>query len=344
MNQRAYSLLEIAKLLGAELEGDPNCKISSTASLETANEGQICFLNNPRYRQYLGKTKASAVILTSEDAKNCLTNKIIMSNPHLGYAKVAKLFQYQPSVQKGIHPTAVIGENCSIDLTASIGAHCVIHDYAKIDKNTHIGAGCVVGEHAVIGESCKLYHNVVIEHHVSIGHHVTIQSGTIIGSEGFGNVKDDEGVWYSIPQLGTVKIGNYVEIGASTTIDRGSLKDTIIEDHVRLDNQIQIAHNVHIGRNTAIAGCAGIAGSAKIGANCMIGGGARIADNITICDDVILFGGAAVPQSISKRGAYASGLPLLNYKDAIKNALRYRELDQIARKINQLEKLCDEST
>src|SRR3989338_2409116 len=343
MNQQEYTVSELATLLEAKYEGDPQCKISSIAPLENEKEKQISFLKGGHFRQYLTTTRASAVILSQEDAKNCSTNKIIMANPHFGYAKVAKLFQYQSPIRKGIHPTAIVGNHCHIDSSVSIGPHCVIFDNVRIGKNTHAGAGCVIGEYVVIGEHCKLHQNVVIEHHVMIGSHAVIQSGAIIGSEGFGNVKDDKGIWYSIPQLGTVKIGDHVEIGANTTIDRGSLKDTIIEDHVRLDNQIQIAHNVHIGKNTAIAGCTGIAGSTTIGANCMIGGGSRIADNLTICDNVILFGGSTVPQSVTKPGAYASGSPLLNYKEAIKNALRYRELDKLARRISQLEKLYDES-
>lgn len=337
-----YTLAEIAKLLKAEVQGDGKVKIIGLAALETAGAGQICFYNNSRYRQYLNTTQAAAVLLTKADAALCSTNAVIVSNPHLAYAKVAKLFEYKVQKPAGIHPSAVIGKNCKIDPSVSIGENCIIESNVEIGKNTVIGAGCSIGDYVSMGENCRLFPRVTVGHHVEIGEYVVIQSGAVVGSEGFGNVKDDQGVWMSIPQLGGVKIGNHVEIGANTTIDRGSLKDTIIADHVRLDNLIQVAHNVYIGENTAIAACTGIAGSTRIGAHCMIGGGARIADNITICDYVILLGACTVPQSITKPGVYGAGTPLMEYKDAIKNALRYRQLDKLARKVIQLEKKCNE--
>jgi UDP-3-O-[3-hydroxymyristoyl] glucosamine N-acyltransferase len=321
MSQPTYCLSELATRLGAELHGDPSCVISGVATLQHAKAQQISFLDNPRYRKYLANTQASAVILTSTDLALCTTNALIMDNPYLGYAKVASLFDQASKIKPGIHPTAVIAEGCVIDPTASIGPHCVI------GEGTHIGA------------HSRLYANVTLYQGVRIGDRVIIHSGAVIGSDGFGFAQN-KGTWYKVPQLGGVIIGNDVEIGANTTIDRGALDDTIIADGVKLDNQIQIAHNVVIGAHTAIAGCVAIAGSTVIGKYCAIGGRASIAGHITITDKVMIAGGSGVSQSITEPGVYSSSIATVQAATSWnRNLMRIYQLDEMAQRLRKLEKV-----
>lgn len=335
--KRTYTLQELAKFLSADFKGDPNCLIIGIGSLDKAMSGQISFLKDAHYCKYLATTKASAVIVKPEHLKLGAGNFIIATDPYLAYAKISILFDDAPRVSPGIHATAIVGEGCEIDSDVSIGPYCVIGCRVKIGKNAQIAAGCIVNDDVEIGEKTKLCANVVLYHKVKIGKNCLLHSGVVIGSDGFGNA-NEKGKWYKIYQLGSVIVGNDVEIGANTTIDRGAIEDTIIEDGVKLDNQIQIGHNVHIGAHTAIAGCVGIAGSTKIGRYCMIGGGVGITGHIEITDGVIISGKSAIGKSITKPGMYASSIPAMPYRTWGRVLVRLAQLEDIVRRLNILEK------
>ncbi|MFT3742582.1 MAG: UDP-3-O-(3-hydroxymyristoyl)glucosamine N-acyltransferase [Gammaproteobacteria bacterium] len=341
MQKTTHSLKELAQYLNAELKGDPDTLIHSIAPLDKAQAGQLSFLHDhyladPKYKSFLSTTQASVVILSPKFSELSTVNQLIMDNPYLGYAKVAKLFAPKPNAQKGIHPTAVVGKNCCIAETACIGPHCVIGDEVVIGERTIVSAGCTIGDHSAIGADGTLYPKATLYHNIKIGDRVILQSGVVIGSDGFGMVNDN-GTWYKIPQLGGVILGNDVEIGANTTIDRGALEDTVIGDGVKLDNQIQIGHNVRIGAHTVIAGCTGIAGSTEIGRGCMIGGAAMISGHIKLTDGVILTASAAVSSSILNPGIYSSGVPSQPNAEWRKNAVRFKQLDEMARRLKKLE-------
>ena len=331
-----YTLQQLAKFLSAEFKGDPDCIITGIGSLDNAIPGQISFLTNANYQKYLNTTRASAVIIKPQNIIET-GNFIIHHDPYLAYAKISILFDDQPVVKLGIHKTAIIGESCNIGPEVSIGPHCVIGDRVEIGANSQIAAGCSIGDDVMIGEKVRLYSNVVLYHKVKIGNQVLVHSGAVIGSDGFGNA-NERGIWHKIYQLGTVIIGNNVEIGANTTIDRGAIDNTVIEDGVKLDNQIQIGHNVHIGAHTAIAGCVGIAGSTKIGKYCMIGGGVGITGHIEITDGVVISGKSAIGKSITKPGMYASSIPAMPYRIWGRVLVRLSQLEDIVRRLNILEK------
>ena len=267
----SYSLLDIANKINGVVHGDDQCQIDSVATLNSACAGQIAFLANSKYSAQLVETSASAVIISEKELDNCHTNAIVMDNPYMGYALVAQLLDTTPKPATSIHPSAVIAESAVLGKNVTIAANVVIEDHVVIADNVSIGAGCFIGIAAKIGENSVIWSNVSIYHKVEIGSGSAVHANTVVGADGFGYA-NDKGKWIKIPQLGTVIIGNNVEIGASTTIDRGALENTIIKDGVILDNQIQIAHNVEIGENTAIAACSVIAGSTTIGKNCVIAG------------------------------------------------------------------------
>lgn len=329
------TLKELAKKVNAELNGDGDCIITGIGPLEDASEGQLCVLNNPGYAKYLSKTKASAVIVNEAGAKLCSTNALIVKNPYLAYAKIAEEFMPPKTIVKGIHKTAVIGKDCQIDSSVSIGANVVIEDSVKIGENTCIEAGCVIGKGAIVGKNCYLHANATLYHDVRLGNRVTIHSNTVIGSDGFG-FANDKGEWHAVPQLGTVVIEDDVSIGANTSIDRGSVRDTVIEKNAILDNQIQIAHNVRIGAHTAIAACVGIAGSTKIGKYCMIGGQAGFSGHLEIANHVVITGKAMITRSIKKAGIYSSGTGFMENKLWQRNAARFKQLDKMIKKLNPI--------
>lgn len=342
MLKNRHSLYELSCYLNAELKGDPDLAIHSIAPLHKAKAGQISFLHDnyladPKYKNFLKTTQASAVILSSKFSEFCSVNQLIMENPYLGYAKVAQLFAPKQNAKTGVHPTAAIGKNCQIADSASIGPQCVLGDNVYIGEGTIIGAGCIIGHNSTLGTNILLHAKVTIYHDIKIGDRVIVQSGAVIGSDGFGMVNDN-GAWYKIPQLGGVIIGNDVEIGANTTIDRGALEDTQIGNGVKLDNQIQIGHNVTIGAHTIIAGCTGIAGSVTIGKGCMIGGAAMISGHLELTDGVILTASTAVSTSIRVPGVYSSGVPSQPNVEWRKSAVRFKQLDEIARRLKKLER------
>lgn len=335
---QSFSLEQIAQQINAELRGDGQAEITGIAPLQSAKPGQISFLNNSRYRKFLESTQATAVIISSDDAADCPANALVAKDPYVAYAKAASLLAPKLTNPNGIHPSSVIGENCEIHPEASIGANCVIAANVKIGKASVISSGCVIGENSSLGESCYLWPNVTIYHGVTIANRVRIHSGTVIGSDGFGFAKDPDGKWLKVPQLGGVRIDDDVEIGASTTIDRGALEDTIIEEGVILDNQIQVGHNVKIGAYTAIAACTGISGSVTIGKNCMISGMVGFTGHFEVCDNVMITGMTVVSKAITKPGIYSSGTAIEPHHQWRKNAVRFRQLDSMAEKIRNLEK------
>lgn len=332
-----FTLAELAERIGATLNGNNGEQIiTGVAPLQSATGSEVTFLHNSRYRQYLASTKAAAVIISPADAKFCPIATLVVQNPYLALAKNAALFAYQPQHSEGTHSTAVSGENSYIDPAASIGPYCVIGKHVTIQKGAVIGAGCIIGDHVVVGENTCLWPRVTLYHGVKIGARVIIHSGAVVGSDGFGLARENK-EWRKIPQIGSVVIHDDVEIGANTTIDRGALGDTVIEDGVKLDNQIQVAHNVRIGAHTAVAGCVGISGSTEIGRYCMIGGGACIAGHLRIADQVVVAGMAMITNSIDEPGVYASGTGFQKQRDWQKNAVRFRQLDQLARRIKRVE-------
>jgi len=332
----SYRLSEIAAHLGGRVLGDAGVRISQIATLEKAQPDQISFLTNSKYRAQLASTQAGAVILGEADADATGLPRIISDNAYAYFARVSALLNPLPEAKPGIHPGAFIGAGAAIDATASIAATAVIGEGARIGAYSVVGAGCCIGANVVIGSHARLYPRVVIYHGCVIGDNLIAHSGAVIGSDGFGFAMD-AGRWIKIQQIGRVMIGNDVEIGANTTIDRGALDDTVIEDGVKLDNQIQVAHNVHIGAHTAIAGCVGIAGSTTIGRYCRIGGSAGILGHLQIADHVEIAAFTLIGKSIREAGSYAAIFPFAKSEDWRKNAVHLRHLDDLVQRVKTLE-------
>ena len=331
-----YRLADIVAQFGGRVLGDAEVCISQIATLEKAQANHISFLTNSKYRTQLAGTQAGAVILGEADAEATDLPRIISDNPYAYFARVSALLNPLPKAKPGVHPGAVVGAGAQIDATASIAAMAVIGEGATIGAFSVIGEGCCIGANTVIGSHVRLYPGVVIYHDCVIGNNLIAHSGVVIGSDGFG-IAMDEGRWIKIPQIGRVVIGNDVEIGANTTIDRGALDDTLIEDGVKLDNQIQVAHNVHIGAHTAIAGCVGIAGSTSIGRYCRIGGSAGILGHLHIADHVEIAAFTLIGKSIREAGSYAAIFPFGKTEDWRKNAVHLRHLDDLVKRVKALE-------
>lgn len=334
----SMSLGELAGHIGAELQGgDPATPVRGVATLRHAGPAELAFLANHGYRRYLAQTRAGAVIMAREFAAECPVAVLISDNPYASYARAAALLVPAAPARQGVHAGAVVADGCRIDDTAWVGPHCVLEEGAVIEAGVQLAAGCFVGAGSRIGAHSRLAPKVVVCHGVQIGRRATIGPGAVIGSDGFGLANED-GRWLHVPQLGGVRIGDDVDIGANTTIDRGALDDTVLEDGVRLDNQIQVAHNVFIGAHTAIAGCVGISGSARIGRHCMIGGGAGIVGHLEIADHVVITGMTMVTRSITRPGVYSSGVPHQDNESWNRNYARLRQLDRLARKLLALER------
>ena len=331
-----YTLKEIADSIGAELHGDPACRIEGVASLARAESGQITFLGNSRLSRLLPESRASAVILTAIDQPNCRTNALVCASPYVAYVKAARLLHPAPGFTPGVHANAVVHESGQVEPSAWIGPCAVIGERVRIASEVFIGPGCVIGDDVEIGRSSRLVANVTLCHGVRLGERVLLHPGVVIGADGFG-LANDAGTWLKVPQLGRVVVGNDVEIGANTAIDRGALEDTVIEDGVKIDNLVQIGHNTRIGAHTAVAGCAVIAGSVTIGKRCMIGGASALAGHIEIVDDVVITGMSGVPNSITQAGTYSSGVPIMENPTWRRNMVRLKHLDELARQVRNLE-------
>lgn len=335
--KKSYILAELTKDLAVTLQGDPNCQVDGVCSIQDSKPGCITFLAAQQYRSHLAQTQAAAVILTANDVPLCPVPAIITSNPSYIYAKIAAYFAREVVSKPGIHPTAVVGMECDIHPTASIGAHCYLGDRVRIGEYVRIGAHCTLEDDCHIGAHSVLDAKVTLYAGCQLGQRCHLASGVIIGCDGFGFAQH-QGEWHKIPQLGVVCIGNDVDIGANTAIDRGAIGDTIIENGVKLDNLIQIGHNVRIGANTIISGCVAIAGSTIIGKNCMIGGASCFAGHLTVCDHVVITGMSSVTKSIREPGIYSSGIVgMVTNQEFRKNNARFHRLEQLAQRVKKLE-------
>jgi UDP-3-O-[3-hydroxymyristoyl] glucosamine N-acyltransferase len=326
---------EIVARFGGDLAGDGAAIIEGVATLERAGPRQISFLANPKYLAQLKTTAAGAVIVAPEAAPQCSMACIVTRQPYLYFARVAQWLHPRAQPPRGVHPSAVV--ETDIPATAAIGANVRIGAGTVIGDNVVIEANCSIGAGCELGTDTWLYPNVSIYAGCRIGKRAIVHSGAVIGSDGFGFARETDGSWQKIPQTGRVLVGDDVEIGANTTIDRGALDDTVIEDGVKLDNLIQVAHNVRIGAHTAMAACVGIAGSARIGRRCTVGGAAVILGHLSIADDVNVSAGTLVGKSIARAGTYTGTVPFLEHGDWLRNFSRLRHLDGLADRIRALE-------
>ena len=332
----SFSLAELAGRFGGTVLGDAAVRIRQVAPLETAGPQELSFLTNRKYQKLLSTTRAAAVLLDEDSAAATQLPRIVCKNPYASYARIAALINPERRPAPGIHATAVIDARASVADSACIGPGAVIEEGAELGDEIVVGANCFVGRDARIGAGSRLHANVSVYHDCQIGKRVILHSGVVIGADGFGMAMD-EGRWLKIPQIGRVIIGDDVEVGAGTTIDRGALDDTVIEEGVKLDNQIQIGHNCHIGAHTAIAGCTGIAGSTRIGKYCMLGGNAMISGHLTIADRVVISGGTLVAKSITAPGTYTAVFPMQPHDQWLKNAAMVRHLHELMEKVRNLE-------
>lgn len=336
------TLAEIAELLKAELRGDPSVRVSGLGTLKGATSEQISFLTNPRYRSQLKETAAAAVICRAEHADESPVPVLVVEDPHLAFAVISQRFDIAPVAVAGIHPRAVIDPSARIDESASIAAGVVI------EANVQVGAGAVIMANSVIAigarlaEQVRIGANVTICHGAQIGARTNIQAGSVIGCDGFGFAFNGKG-WTKIAQVGTVRVGHDCDIGAGVTIDRGAIEDTVIGNNVIIDNQVHIAHNVIIGDGTAMAAQVGVAGSSQIGKFCVFAGQVGIAGHIEIVDQVQVMGKSMVSGSIRKKGIYASGVPETDHETWRRNAVRFRHLDEMAKRLKAVERRLDDS-
>jgi UDP-3-O-[3-hydroxymyristoyl] glucosamine N-acyltransferase len=330
------TLAQLAGQLGAELRGDGSLRVSSVAPLEQAQAGDLSFLANSRYRKYLKTTRASVVVLSEQDAAVSPVAVLVSDNPYACYARAVALFYPEQAAQAGVHPSAIVDQDARIDPTAWVDANSVIAAGAQIGALVQIGPGCIVGSNVVIESGSRLVARVTLLAETSVGKRVILHPGVVIGSDGFGMARVGER-WAKVPQVGSVVIGDDVEIGANTTVDRGALGDTVIEEGVKIDNQVQVAHNVIIGAHSAIAGCVGISGSARIGRHCTLAGGVGIVGHLEIADRVHITAMSMVTRSIRTAGTYSAGTPLMDNLQWRRNSVRIKQLDSFARRLKKLE-------
>ncbi len=326
---------ELASRFGLALSGNAEVEIVGLATLAAADAHQVSFLANPSYLPELEKTRAGAVIIGSEHAGRSPVPTLVSDNPYADWARVAQHFHPSPGGKPGIHPSAVVSESALLDGSVSVGAQAVVGEGCQIGKRVIVGPGCVVEDGVEIGDDSRLVARAFIGRDCQLGKRVIIHPGAVIGADGFG-LAMDKGNWLKVPQMGRVRIGDDCEIGANTTIDRGAIDDTVLENDVRLDNQVQIAHNVHIGAHSALAGCVGVAGSTRIGRYCMIAGASGIGGHIDIADGVIITAMSTVLHSIDQPGQYGSGIPARPQRQWQRTLVRLGQLDQLTRQLKQL--------
>lgn len=331
-----YSLHDLIARFGGELVGDGGTRVARVASLANARQGDLTFLSDSRHSALVGKTRASAVLLGPQARDLTDLPRIITDNPYAYFARVQALLNPRAAARPGIDASAVVCTSASIPASASIGANAVVGEAVKLGEGVVIGPGCVLGDRAEIGDGSLLHANVTIYHDCVVGRHCVLHSGAVIGADGFG-FAEDQGRWIKIPQVGRTVLGDDVEIGANTTVDRGALDDTVIENGAKIDNLVQVGHNCRIGEHTAIAGCTGIAGSANIGRRCKVGGAAMIGGHLDIADDTTVSGCTVINKSVHVGGVYTSILPFMPHRDWVKNAPHIRHLEKLAGRIKQLE-------
>ncbi len=336
-----HSLATIVSRLGGRICGNPDTIVFQVGSLENAGATQIAFISNPRYKAKLAQTRAGAVVLAPSAEAWTALPRIVAENPYAYFAHLSRLFNPDPEPAPGVHPQAVIADRARIAPSAQIGAGAVIGAGTVIGEKTLVGSGCHIGDDVEIGAGCVLYPSVVVYPGCRIGSKVILHSGVVIGADGFG-LAEEGGRWIKIPQIGRVILGDDVEIGANTTIDRGAMDDTVIEEGVKLDNQIQIGHNCHVGAHTAMAGCVAVAGSARIGRSCTVGAGAIILGHLTIADKVNISAATVVSRSIHKQGTYTGMYPFDDNASWAKNTAWVRHLSELADRVKALEKRLSE--
>ena len=334
---RKITLGELAELTGCELRGPSELAITRVSPLQTAEPGSISFLSNSRYKKLLAQTEADAVILNQAAADGFHGACLISSNPYLVFARVARELNPARQAKPGIHPSAVIDRSATVASSAEVGPFVYIGAGTVIGEQSIIGPGCMVGENVSIGADCVLHANVTVQGDCTLGNAVVLHPGVVVGGDGFGFAQDGER-WVGVPQLGRVVMEDGVEIGANSTVDRGSQEDTWIEEGVKIDNLVQIAHNVRIGAHTVIASGTGVSGSTKIGRGCVIAGQVGFAGHLEIADHCTFTGKSMVIGSVPEAGVYSSGMPITPWRDWRKTAVRVKQLDGLARRVEQLEK------
>jgi UDP-3-O-[3-hydroxymyristoyl] glucosamine N-acyltransferase len=332
----AVSLGELAVRFGCELRGNPDTKVEHVATLANADARSLSFLANPRYKPQLAQTRAAAVVLDAASAKDYSKAVLVCQNPYATYARIAAILHPRAEVPPGVHPSTVVAASARIDPTAHVSALCVVGERAVIGPRTFVGPQCLVDDDVTLAEDVYLVARVTVCRAVQIGARTVLQPGVVIGGDGFG-FAPERGRYIKVPQVGTVRIGPDVEIGANTAVDRGALDDTVIEEGVKLDNLIQIAHNVRVGAHTVIAACTGVSGSTTIGKRCMIGGGVGFGGHLTIVDDVVITGTSMVSHSIGERGVYSSGIPFEKANIWRRMVARFKRLDSFEARLKRLE-------
>jgi len=327
---------ELAERFGLELRGDPARLVQGVGTLAGAGPAQLSFLANSKYRSQFAESGAGVVVVRAADAEGTERDLLVAGDPYVAFAKIAALFEPAEPVDAGVHPSAFVHPDAQVDPNASVGPHASIGARSRVAAGARIGPGCVIGEDCDIGPGSTLVARVTLVRRVCLGARVLVHPGAVLGADGFGLALErgeGEPHWIKVPQLGGVRVGDDCEIGANTTIDRGAIEDTVLEHDVRLDNQIQVAHNVRIGAHTAMAGCVAVAGSTTIGRYCMIGGAAGIAGHLDICDRVMVTAMSLVTHSIREPGEYSSGTPLMDSRSWRRNAVRFKQLDALARRM-----------
>ena len=332
----SVSLGELAVRFGCELRGDPDRRVGHVATLANADERSLAFLANPRYRQQLAATRAAAVVLGAASAAECPTAMLLSENPYATYARIAAVLHPLPPAVPGVHPTALIAPSARIDPSAEVRAYCTIGERAVIGPRSFIGPHSILAEGAQLAADVRLVARVTLGPRVTVGARSVLHPGVVIGGDGFG-FAPERGAWLKVPQLGTVCIGDDVEIGANTTVDRGAIDDTVIEEGVKLDNLIMIGHNVRIGAHTIIAACTGISGSTSVGKRCMIGGHCGFAGHISIADDVVITGYSMISRSIEQAGVYSSGIPFEEAHAWRRLVARFKRLGLLVERVRKLE-------
>ena len=335
-----FTLAEVAERIGASVVGDGGAMVHRMGSLEKAGRGELTHCSNPAYKRFLAGTEATGVILGEWDVADCPTNALVTTNPYHAFAVASAMFDPRPAAAAGIHatatvaPTARIGADVAIAQSAAIMADVVLGDRVEIGAGAFVGAGAVIGDDTVVMQNATLFHGVVI------GRRCVIHSGAVIGADGFGFAPDATGRFQMIAQLGGVRIGDDVRIGACTSVDRGAIDDTVIEDGVKIDNQVQVGHNCHIGAHSVLCGCVGLAGSTRIGRHCMLAGGVGVAGGgpVEICDGVRVSAMTHVMASIKQPGVYSGGVPHNTNRRWKRNALRFSQLDGLAKRLAKLER------
>ena len=332
-----YCLGELADQLDLKFSGDASREITGLATLETAGPADMAFMDSVKYLSQLARTRAAAVILAPEFVDQCPVDCLISASPYLAFARASNLFDRSPPPPPGVHSSAVVAADAQVHASASVGPNAVIEAGAVLAAGASVGANVYLGHNSRLGAATRVFPSAVIYHDVHVGEGCVIHSQSVLGADGFGFAPGPAG-WEKICQLGGVRIGDRVEIGACTTVDRGALDHTVIEDGVIIDNQVQIAHNCRIGKNTAIAGCTGLAGSTIIGANCTLAGGVGVVGHVEICDNVHVTGMTMVTRSITQPGSYSSGTPMASTGDWKRSAVRFSQLESIQQRLVALEK------